>query len=349
MLSKAELVSISIVQQRLTEASCGSSWTRPMTDLTRIANTNDISCAAAERVRGYLENARARNTITGYRSSFHQFSNWCDGADLVALPATPETVALYVSSQAGRLRPTTLEHHLAAISKAHKAAGLASPIQDNLLVAETLKGIKRIHGIAAHQKTPVLVEDLRVMLRLLDDDLQGIRDRALLLIGFAGAFRRSELVALDVADVKFQAEGLLITLRRSKTDQEGSGRQVAIPDGAHAETCPVRALRLWLDSAPISEGPIFRPMRKGGSVRPIRLTGHAVASIVKKYARTAGLAVDLFSGHSLRAGFVTSAARAGEPERRIMRQTGHKSIEMVLRYVRHANAFTDNAVRALGL
>jgi integrase len=320
-----------------------------MTDLIRIAETNDITYVAADRVRGYLENARARNTITGYRSSFQQFMSWCDGADLLALPATAETIALYLSSQAGRLRPATLEHHLAAISKAHKAAGFPSPVTDSVLVAETLKGIKRTHGTTANQKTPVLVEDLHVMLRLLPDSLQGIRDRALLLIGFAGAFRRSELVALDVADLKFQTEGLLITLRRSKTDQEGVGRPVAIPDGAYTKTCPVRALRSWLDSAAISDGPVFRPMRKGGSVRCVRLSGHAVASIVKKYARKAGLPVQAFSGHSLRAGFVTSAARAGEPERRIMRQTGHKSIEMVLRYVRQANAFTDNAVRSLGL
>ncbi len=320
-----------------------------MTDLVPFADSNDIGRLGADRVRGYLENARARNTITGYRSSFHQFTNWCERTHVLALPAMPETVAFYLSFQAGRLRPATLEHHLAAISKAHKAAGFPSPVTDSVLIAETLKGIKRTHGTVAHQKTPVLVEDLRLMLRLMPDNLQGIRDRALLLIGFAGAFRRSELVALDVADLKFQAEGLLITLRRSKTDQEGVGRPVAIPEGAHTETCPVRALRQWLDCGAINDGPVFRPMRKGGSVRCSRLTGHAVASIVKKYARKAGLPVEMFSGHSLRAGFVTSAARAGEPERRIMRQTGHKSIEMVLRYVRQANAFTDNAVRSLGL
>jgi site-specific recombinase XerD len=192
-----------------------------------------------DRLRTYLENARARNTITGYRSSFRQFTNWCEAAERIPLPATAETIAFYLSSQAGRLRPATLEHHLAAISKAHKAAGLPSPVMDSVLVAEMLKGIKRTHGTAVNQKTPVLVEDLRVMLRLLPDNLQGIRDRALLLIGFAGAFRRSELVALDVADLKFQTEGLLVTLRRSKTDQEGVGRPVAIPDGAHPETCPL--------------------------------------------------------------------------------------------------------------
>ena len=142
---------------------------------------------------------------------------------------------------------------------------------------------------------------------------------------------------------------MLLTLRRSKSDQEGEGRQVAIPHGAHEETCPVRALQLWLEAAAITDGPIFRPIRKGGALRPTRLTGHAVAIAVKNYAKAAGLSADTLSGHSLRAGFVTSAARAGEPERRIMRQTGHKSIEMVLRYVRQANAFSDNAFHALGL
>lgn len=217
-----------------------------------------------------------------------------------------------------------------------------------MLVAETLKGIKRTHGTAPKQKAPVLTEDLRLMLRLVADNLQGRRDRAILLVGFAGAFRRSELVALDVADLKFQAEGLLVTLRRSKTDQEGEGRYVAIPQGLHADTCPVRAMEAWLQGAGVTDGPVFRPVRKGGFLRSTRLTGHAIASVVKRYAKRAGLPVESFSGHSLRAGFVTSAARAGEPERRIMRQTGHKSIEMVLRYVRQANAFTDNLCERLG-
>lgn len=302
-----------------------------------------------DRVSAYLENARARNTITGYRSSFHQFKKWCEAADLIALPAPAETIALYISARAERLRPATLEHHLAAIGKAHNAAGFASPIKDNMLVAETLKGIKRTHGVAPKQKAPVLTDDLRVMLRVLPENLHGARDRALLLMGFAGAFRRSELVALDVDDLRLKPEGLLVMLRRSKTDQEAEGRQVAIPHGSHQETCPVRALQVWLEAACITDGPVFRPIRKGGALCPTRLSGHAVARVVKAYAKAAGLSEDTFSGHSLRAGFVTSAARAGEPERRIMRQTGHKSIEMVLRYVRQANAFSDNAASALGL
>jgi integrase len=302
-----------------------------------------------DQVRIYLENARARNTITGYRSSFRQFELWCRSSSLTATPATGETIALYLGPQAARLRPSKLEHHLAAIAKAHKTARFPSPIGDSMLRKETLKGIKRVHGTAPRQKTPVLTDDLRVMLRLIADNAQGVRDRAVLLVGFAGAFRRSELVALDVADLKFQPEGLLITIRRSKTDQEGQGREIAIPHGSHIETCAVSAIEKWLLEGSITEGPLFRPVRKGGSVATKRLTGHAVASIVKKYANRAGLPIELFSGHSLRAGFVTSAARVGEPERRIMRQTGHKSIEMVLRYVRHANAFSENAVRALGL
>ncbi|MGH9436559.1 MAG: tyrosine-type recombinase/integrase [Terriglobia bacterium] len=307
---------------------------------------NSVSC---NRVREYLERARSRNTIRGYRSSFRQFQKWCDIAGLRYMPATESTIALYLSAQAGRLRPATLEHHLAAIGKAHKAAGFPSPLQDSVLIGETLKGIKRTHGTAPKQKAPVLTEDLRIMLRLLPQNMQGARDRAILLVGFAGAFRRSELVALDVADLSFETEGLLVRLRRSKTDQEGEGRQVAIPFGLHPDTCPVGALEVWLSRADITAGPVFRPVRKGGALGSTRLTGHAIASIVKRHAKKAGLETDLFSGHSLRAGFVTSAARAGEPERRIMRQTGHKSVEMVLRYVRQANAFSDNAVKALGL
>jgi site-specific recombinase XerD len=304
---------------------------------------------SGERVRGYLENARARNTIRGYRSSFQQFDRWCQAAGLLSMPAAPETVSLYLAAQAGRLKAATLQHHLAAIAKAHKSAGYASPIRDNALIAETLKGIKRTHGTDQTQKAAVLTEDLRVMLRMLPPKLLGIRDRALLLIGFAGAFRRSELVSLDVADLVFGPEGLLLKLRRSKTDQEGQGREVAIPFGTHAETCPVLAVEAWLQAAIITEGPVFRPVTRHGHVTPVRLSDHAIASVVKRYASAAGLAAELYSGHSLRAGFVTSAARAGEPERRIMLQTGHRSMEMVLKYVRRANAFKENAALALGL
>lgn len=184
-----------------------------------------VSLTAA-RAQTYLDSARARNTIRGYRSSFGQFGAWCVAAGLPSMPAAPETIALYLGAQAGRLKTATLQHHLAAIAKAHKSAGFASPVKDNQLIAETLKGIKRTHGSAIRQMAPVMTEDLRMMLRTLPENLLGVRDRALLLVGFSGTFRRSELVSLDVADLSFTSEGLLITLRRSKTDQDGEGRPV---------------------------------------------------------------------------------------------------------------------------
>ncbi|MDQ2839751.1 MAG: site-specific integrase [Acidobacteriota bacterium] len=317
--------------------------------LLTVADATAVYTQSADRVRIYLDSARARNTIRGYRSSFQQFTAWCGPAGMSPLPASQETIAQYIAAQAGRLKASTLQHHLAAISKAHKTAGFPSPVKDNALIAETLKGIKRTHGTAPCQKAPVLTEDLRMMLRSLPKNLLGIRDRVLLLIGFAGAFRRSELVSLDISHLTFSAEGLLINLVRSKTDQEGEGRSVGIPHGNHPETCPVRALQAWLAVSAITAGAIFRPVDRHGRISPNRLSDHSVGLIVKRYAAAIGLPVGSFSGHSLRAGFVTSAARAGEPERRIMRQTGHRSIEMVLRYVRQANLFTDNAALALGL
>jgi site-specific recombinase XerD len=272
--------------------------------LANAAPASIICTESAERVRVYLDSARARNTIRGYRSAFRQFEIWCTAAALTALPATPETIAMYLSAEAHRLKAATLQHRLAAIKKAHTAAGHGSPIKDNVLVAETLKGISRTHGSATTQKAPVLTEDLRLMLRALPKKLLGTRDRALLLIGFAGAFRRSELVGLDVSSLSLTAEGVLVTIKHSKTDQEGQGRTVAIPFGTHAETCPVRALQAWLSESGIREGPIFRPINRHGHIKPGRLTDHAVALIVKRYAAAAGMPPEAFAGHSLRAGFV---------------------------------------------
>jgi site-specific recombinase XerD len=308
-----------------------------------------VLTVAVNRVQMYIDNAKARNTIRGYRSDWRQFEHWCGEHGLHALPSSPETIAGYLADRAGALKVSTLEHHLSAIAKAHKAAGLSSPVKENMLIAETLKGIKRVDGMAPVQKAPVLTEDLRLMLRHTPAGMIGIRDRALLLGGFAGAFRRSELVSLDVSDLAFTGEGLLITLRRSKTDQEGQGRSIALPFGSNASTCPVKAMRAWLETAIITEGPVFRSIQKGGRVREARLSDKSVANVVKRYACAAGLDPAIYSGHSLRAGLVTSAARSGVPERVIMRQTGHKSIDMVLKYVRQANAFTENAVNALGL
>jgi integrase len=187
------------------------------------------------------------------------------------------------------------------------------------------------------------------MLATLPDGLAGTRDRALLLTGFAGAFRRSELVGLDRADLEFNARGLVITLRRSKTDQEGHGRKVALPYGSTFETCPVRSMQAWLEESGITDGPLFRKINRHGQLHLARLCGSAVALTVKRSVRAAGLDPSKYSGHSLRSGFATAAAIAGASERAIMNQTGHQSSKMVRRYIRDGNLFRDNAAAKLGL
>jgi integrase len=186
------------------------------------------------------------------------------------------------------------------------------------------------------------------MVAALPDGLLGVRDRALLLVGFAGAFRRSELVSLDRPDLEFTKDGLTVMLRRSKSDQEGQGRKVGIPYGSNPETCPVRALQAWLEAAAITDGPVFRGVTRHGKVQG-RLSGYAVALIVKRYAAVGGLDPSRYAGHSLRAGLATAAAIGGASERSIMNQTGHKSITMVRRYIRDGNLFRENAAAKTGL
>ncbi len=212
-----------------------------------------------------------------------------------------------------------------------------------------MKGIRRVKGTAQEGKAPTLTADIRAMVTALSSSPIGMRDRALLLLGFAGAFRRSEIVALDVADLQFNRQGVVVTLRRSKTDQEGQGRAVGIPHGAHGATCPVKALRAWLKAAAIDEGPIFRPVNRHGHIAPARLSAGAVAEIVKRCAQAAGLDPANYAGHSLRAGLATSAAAAGVSERAIMAQTGHRSVAIARRYIREGSLFRENAAGAVGL
>jgi integrase len=212
-----------------------------------------------------------------------------------------------------------------------------------------MAGIRRTLGTAQEAKTPILVDDLRRMLAGLPGNLLGVRDRVLLLIGFCGAFRRSELVALDAADVAVTRDGLVVSIRRSKTDQEGEGRKIGIPYASHVETCPVRSLQDWLEKSSITAGPLFRPIDRFGRMASIRLSGAAVGEIVKRYAAAVGLDATEFAGHSLRSGLATSAAAAGASERSIMRQTGHRSEKMVRRYIKDGSLFRENAVATVGL
>jgi integrase len=212
-----------------------------------------------------------------------------------------------------------------------------------------MAGIRRTLGTAQVAKRPVLVEDLKRMISRLPEGLIGVRDRVLLLIGFCGAFRRSELVALDRDAVEITADGLVITIKRSKTDQEGVGRKVGLPYAAHKETCPVRSLQEWLERSGITGGPLFRPINRHGKMATERLSGSAVGKIVKRYATAVGLDATKFGGHSLRSGLATSAAAAGASERSIMAQTGHRSVNMVRRYIRDGSLFRENAAAIVGL
>jgi site-specific recombinase XerD len=268
---------------------------------------------------------------------------WCDAAGVEVLPASPEAVAAFMAAEADAGRKvSTLEQRSAAIRWAHEAAGLESPTAHKL-VRSTMQGIRRELGTAPKRKAPATVDRLTMMVAHADPaTVKGLRDRALLLFGFASAMRRSELVGLDLDDVEHTERGLLVTLRRSKTDQEGQGHQRAIPFGRNPKLCPVHALAEWHAKAGITDGKLFRSVDRHGNVAE-SLSTRAVADVVKHYAKRAGLDPADFGGHSLRSGFVTSAAENGKSTERIMDHTGHQSAAMVRIYTRRADAFADHA------
>ena len=276
------------------------------------------------------------------------FCAWCEVHALCPLPATAETVASYIAECAGRLKVGSIQRRLNAITEAHKAVTQESPTHSPI-VANTMKGIRRTKGTAAAQKAPALTADIRAMVDAAGAGLIGLRDRALTLLGFAGAFRRSELVSLDVEDCAWGKDGLTVTLRRSKTDQTGAGRKIGIPYGSNPETCPVRSLQAWIEQAGVTAGPLFRPLNRHGQIQAGRLSGIDVARVVKKLADRAGLDAAKYAGHSLRAGHATSAAIAGASERSIMNQTGHRSVQVLRRYIRDGNLFRENSAGKLGL
>jgi site-specific recombinase XerD len=301
----------------------------------------------AQSTAEFLEASRASNTVRAYRSDWRHFEGWCQRHGVAALPASETTVALYLADMAGSRKVSTLARRLAAISQAHKAAGAAPPTGG--VAARTMVGIRRSIGTAQAGKSPLKTPEIRRLVATCEDDLLGVRDRALLLIGFAGAFRRSELVALNAEDLEFVSEGIVATIRRSKTDQEGQGRRVAIPYGSSPATCPVRSLRAWLDAAGITRGAVFVRVDRWGHLLPHRLSAQAVARVVKRRCLQAGLDAQRFAGHSLRAGLATAAAEAGVAERDIARQTGHRSLAMLRRYIREGSMWRDCAAAKIGL
>ena len=305
--------------------------------------------AAKLHVRAYLRNTRAPNTYKAYAADWRHFETWCADHRLSSLPAAPEAVMLYLGELGGNgKKMSTITRRLAAIAQVHRLAGHESPSEARP-VRELLSGMRRTHGVAAQSKEALLSEDLRTVIRQLGDSLRDVRDRALLLVGFAGAFRRSELVALEITDCDFKPEGLILQLRRHKTDQEAQGREVPVPFGSRPETCAVAALRAWIERAGLQSGPVFRSISRHGRVSERALTPTAVALLVKERVLAAGLNPAIYSGHSLRAGFATSAALGGAPEWAIMKQTGHCSRAMLDRYIRLASRFRNHAVSFTGL
>ena len=304
-----------------------------------------------EKARAYIHAAKSPATLRAYRTDFEDFTRFCQEHHLAHLPATPTTVALYIADRAGSLRSATITRRLTSITKAHQAAGFeASPASSHhFVVSETLKGIRRSIGTAQEGKAPLLTSDIRRIVGSCPETLLGLRDRALILVGFAGAFRRSELAAIDLAHLSFTQDGLVIDLCRSKTDQEAAGRKVGIPFGKDDATCPVRVLRRWLAESSITSGAVFRGVTRHGKLSRRGLHKDCVGWIVKRAASRASLKPEQLGGHSLRAGCVTQAAMNGVSEPDIMRQTGHKSAEMLARYIRIGEIFTRNAAAGLGI
>jgi integrase len=308
--------------------------------------TTTIEPALALAVARYAAAGVSANTQRAYRSAWRSFESWCAGHGLAALPATPLVCAAYLADCAGRLRATSLAVHAAAIAQHHQGRGHTSPTSSPE-VAQVLRGIRRELGVAPSKKAALPSKDLRTLVMGLGPTPRDLRDRALLLLGFCTGCRRSELVGLDVEDVIFRDEGILVRLRRSKTDQERAGRVVPVEYGVRAESCPGNALEDWLSAAAIRTGPLFRPIDRHGRIQPNRLNGRAVARILQGRARLAGLDSGNLGAHSLRSGLATAAAAAGVGEREIGERTGHKNMTVLRGYI-HADPFAASVTQRLG-
>lgn len=304
---------------------------------------------AKTRIATYAANSKATRTWKAYQADLRDFSAWCGSHDLMSLPAMPETVAAYLTYLAPLCKVSTIQRRLSAISQQHAAAGFDSPTK-TAVVRLTVQGIRRIHAPeqTVRKVQPAVTSVIYKLVDQLGDSLIDRRDRALILIGFAGAFRRSELAQLLLTDITETDDGLRVRLRQSKTDQEGEGFVKGIPYGHEHKTCPVRAWKAWKEAAGITDGHAFRSITRHSKIG-LSLSDRAVAEIIKRRAKVAGLEYTEFSGHSLRAGLATAAAQAGVSERVIAKQTGHKSLPVLRGYIREGSLFTENAAAKVGL
>lgn len=311
--------------------------------------------ALEQQTENYRRKSSSKNTKKAYASDWANFSTWSKSFERTDLPSSPETVKLYITHLANLGRSTsTIARAMAAIRSYHVKRGERDPSMDPI-VREVWQGIRRTTGIAQNRAKPLLVEDLKTTIDSIRPNLLGQRDAALLLLGWAGALRRSEIVAIDFEDIEFVSKGLILTVRESKTDQERIGAKLGIPYGKDPEKCPVLAVKNWTDLSKITNGPIFykigmagKKIFTGESIKErCRLSPQMVNHIVRRRMTRAGLSASGYSGHSLRAGFITSASTAQVPEGIIQIHTRHKSVEMLRRYVRLGTLFSNNPLGAL--
>ena len=298
-----------------------------------------------------LKSSKANNTVRAYKSDFNDFGIFCSQNGFKSLPSEPNIVSLYLTHLATKdAKMSTLKRRLVSIGVIHKLKGHYLDTKHPAII-ENIMGIKRRKGSFQKGKKPLLISYLKEIINVIDEvnkeKIKKFRDRSLILIGFSGGFRRNELVSLDYDDLNFVPEGLKINIKRSKTDQFGEGFTKALPYFNSSQYCPVSSMKNWIKISRINSGPVFRRFVKGSKLSENRLTDQTVALLIKKYLNFAGVDSNNYSGHSLRSGFATSAAESGAEERSIMDMTGHKSTEMVRRYIKEANLFKNNALNKI--
>ena len=298
-----------------------------------------------------LRSSKANNTIRAYKSDYNDFNLFCIKNGFNAIPTEPKIVSLYLTNLSSNgAKISTLKRRLVSIGVIHKLKGHYLDTKHPSII-ENLLGIKRRKGSVQKGKKPLLINNLKDIINVIDqqkrEEIKKLRDRTIILIGFSGGFRRNEIVSLDFDDLDFVTEGVKITIKRSKTEQFGEGSIKALPYFDNSQYCPVVSIKKWIDKSKIESGPLFRRFTKGSNLSQNRLTDQTVALLIKEYLQLAGINSKNYSGHSLRSGFATTAAEAGAEERTIMAMTGHKSTEMVRRYIKDANLFKNNALNKI--
>ena len=298
--------------------------------------TTDIKNLELETINN-LKRSKAHNTLRAYQADFKDFKLFCIKNGLVSLPTDPKILSIYLTHLSSFCKFSTLKRRLASIKVIHKIKGHYLDTK-HPIITENLLGIKRVHGVKQKSKKPLLINDLKLIINQINEEkneIKKFKNKSLILIGFAGGFRRSELVSIEYDDIDFVPEGVKIFIKRSKTDQTGEGMTKAIPYFENSSYCPVIALKQWIEIASIKSGKIFN------------ISDKSVALTIKKYALSAGLDYTKYAGHSLRSGFATSTAEMGADERSIMAMTGHKTTQMVRRYIQEANLFNNNALNKI--